>query len=157
MSNTIICRGLVAGLGAAAATLAAVGLATTANADDIDMYGGTDTNTVTIGLGPMEEIIKTTTNYFDTVNETTGIITPDFSGPTVTTSFVTLPGGEQTFGYSFLDQMAQYFGDSSNFVNTTSAISDSVTPGVGEMSVFDPLAIFDTTPIPIVDMDPIPF
>ena len=78
MKHTTIRRGLTAGLGATAATFAAAGFAATAQADDIDLYGGQDVSTFTIYLGTTSETFTTTTNYFDTVDETTGVTTPTF-------------------------------------------------------------------------------
>ena len=155
MNHTIIRRGAVACLGVAAAALVANG--PSALADDIDQYGGADQNALTLYNGTTFETFTTTTNYFDTVNETTGVVTPHFTFPTLVETTGTLPGGEQAFGFNFLDNMSQFFGDSSNFPTTTAALFDSVTPGVGENFVFDPLSITDFTPVPIIDADPIPF
>jgi hypothetical protein len=154
MKRTIIRRGVVAGLGAAAALLAG---GPAALADDIDQYGGADVNSLTIFNGTTFETFTTTTNYFDTVNETTGVVTPHFTFPTLVETTGTLAGGEQAFGFNFLDNMSQFFGDSSNFPTTMSAFFDTVTPGVGENFVFDPLSITAFTPIPGIDGDPIPF
>lgn len=155
MKRTIIRRGVVACLGATAAALAASVPA--ALADDIDQYGGADVNALTIFNGTTFETFTTTTNYFETVNETTGVATPHFSLPTLVETTGTLPGGEQAFGSSFVDNMSQFFGDSSNFPTTTSSFFDLVDPVAGEHFVFDPLSISDLTPVPIVDLDPIPF
>jgi hypothetical protein len=155
MNHKIICRGAVACLGATAAALVASGPA--ALADDIDQYGSADTNALTIYNGTTFETFTTTTNYFDTVDETTGVVTPHFTLPTLVETTGTLPGGDQAFGSSFVDSMSQFFGDSSNFPTTTSASYDLVDPVAGEHFVFDPLSISDVTPIPIVDTDPIPF
>jgi hypothetical protein len=155
MKHTIIRRSVVACLGAAAAAL--VTGAPAALADDIDQYGGADTNSLTLFNGSTFETFTTTTNYFDTVNETTGVVTPHFTFPMLTETTGTLPGGEQQFGFSFLDNMSQFFGDSSNFPTTTAALFDSVTPGLGENFVFNPLTIMDFTPVPGIDADPIPF
>lgn len=155
MKHTIIRRGAVACLGAAAAALVAGG--PTARADDIDQYGGADVNALTIFNGTTFETFTTTTNYFDTVDETTGVVTPHFSFPTLVETTGTLPGGDQAFGSTFVDSMSQFFGDSSNFPTTSSSFFDLVDPVAGEHFVFDPLSISDLTPVPIVDMDPIPF
>ncbi|MGA8544163.1 MAG: hypothetical protein WB785_02745 [Mycobacterium sp.] len=155
MKHTLIRRSGVACLGAAAAALVAGGPA--ALADDIDQYGGADVNSLTIFNGTTFETFTTTTNYFETVDETTGAVTPHFSFPTLVETTGTLPGGEQAFGSTFLDSMSQFFGDSSNFPTTSSSFFDLVDPVAGEHFVFDPLSISDLTPIPIVDMDPIPF
>ncbi len=155
MKHTIIRRSGVACLGAAAAALVAGGPA--ALADDIDQYGGADTNALTVFNGSTFETFTTTTNYFNTVDETTGVVTPHFTFPTLVETTGTLPGGDQAFGSSFVDSMSQFFGDSSNFPTTSSAFFDVVDPVAGEHFVFDPLSISDLTPIPIVDMDPIPF
>jgi hypothetical protein len=155
MNNTLIRRGAVAGLGAAAAAL--IANAPAALADDIDQYGGADQNAFTLYNGNTFETFTITSNYYETVNETTGVVTPHFTFPTLVETTGTLPGGEQGFGYLFTDTMSQFFGDSSNFPTTTSEIADFVNPVTGESSVFLPLLINDLTPIPIVDGDPIPF
>jgi hypothetical protein len=155
MKHTIIRRSVVACLGAAAAAL--VTGAPAALADDIDQYGGADSNAFTIFNGSTFETFTTTTNYFTTVDETTGVATPHFTFPTVVETIGTLPGGEQQFGTTFVDNMSQFFGDSSNFPTLMSSFFDSVTPGIGEHFVFDPLSITDFTPVPIIDADPIPF
>lgn len=155
MKHTIIRRSGLACLGATAAALVAGGPA--ALADDIDQYGGADVNALTIFNGTSFETFTTTTNYFDTVDETTGVVTPHFSFPTLVETTGTLPGGDQAFGSTFVDSMSQFFGDSSNFPTTSSSFFDLVDPVAGEHFVFDPLSISDLTPVPIVDMDPIPF
>lgn len=155
MKRTIIRRGVVACLGAAAAALVAGGPA--ARADDIDQYGGADQNALTLYNGTTFETFTTTTNYFETVNETTGVVTPHFTFPTLVETTGTLPGGDQAFGFNFLDNMSQFFGDSSNFPTTMSSLFDLVDPHAGEQFVFDPLSLTDMTPIPGIDADPIPF
>jgi hypothetical protein len=155
MNHMINRRGVVACLGATAAALAASWPA--ALADDIDQYGGADTNVLTVFNGNTFETFTTTTNYFDTVDETTGVVTPHFTLPTLVETTGTLAGGDQAFGSTFVDNMSQFFGDSSNFPTTASSLFDLVSPVAGEQFVFDPLNITDITPIPIVDADPIPF
>jgi len=155
MNNLVIRRIALAGLGAAAAALVANG--PTALADDIDQYGGADSNALTIFNGTTFETFTTTTNYYETVDETTGIATPHFTFPSLVETTGTLPGGDQAFGFNFVDHMSQFFGDASNFPTTTSTLYDLVDPIAGEHFVFDPLSISDLTPVPIVDMDPIGF
>jgi hypothetical protein len=154
MNRTVIRRGLVVCLGTAAAALFAGGQAL---ADDIDQYGGIDENSFTIFNGNTFETFTTTTNYYTTVDETTGVVTPHFTFPTVVETTGTLPDGDQQFGTSFVDSMSQFFGDSSNFPTITSNFYDLIDPEAGERFVFDPFSLVDVTPIPGVDGDPIPF
>jgi len=157
MKHTTIRRGLTAGLGATAATFAAAGFAATAQADDIDLYGGQDVSTFTIYLGTTSETFTTTTNYFDSVDETTGVMTPHFSLPvTVLTMGGPQAGGTSEEGFSFIDHNSQYFGDFSNFLTTDSISTDLTTPA-GDITTFDPLGFVNFEPPPILDVDPYPF
>jgi hypothetical protein len=149
-------------LGVAAAAFAAAGLAATAPfayADDIDMYGGQDVSTFTQFLGTGgANVFTITTNYFTTVDETTGVVTPHFSLPTVVESHDPLmPGFVNEGGFSFIDSNTQYFGDLTNLTDTTSADTDFFTAAGGDVSNFLPLQIENFFSPPIVDADPFPF
>lgn len=157
MKNKIIRRGVVVGLGAGAAALAAASLAAAAQADDIDMYGGQDVNAFTVYLGTTSETFTTTTNYYTTINETTGVATPHFSFPTlVETTGGPQPPGTSEEGFTFVDNNTSYFGDFSNTLTTESINTDLTTPA-GDITTFDPLTFVNFEPPPIIDSDPYPF
>jgi hypothetical protein len=182
--NMIIRRGAVAGLGAAAAVFAAAGLAATAQADDLDiyngtdvgtlalsaaaglaapaapaddldMYGGTDVSTLTLYNGTGDAtVFTTTTNYYETVDETTGVVTPHFSAPiTVETMQALAPGVTQEGGYSFMDSNTQFFGDQANLIQTTSIDTDAFLANGQDLTQFLPLSVTDLFTPAVMDGD----
>jgi hypothetical protein len=158
MSHNTLRRGIAASFGVAAAALGA-GLATTAHADDIDMYGFTDTNTFTDFLGTNgAAVFTTTTNAYVTVDETTGAVTPHFSFPnTVETMQGLQPGVTNEGGFTFNDVDTGFFGDTTNTVSTTSADTDFFLANGNDLSQFLPLFITDLFSPGVADTDLFPF
>jgi hypothetical protein len=149
-------RGLVAGLGVAAAVLIPGGLAApAAHADDIDTYGGSDVDVFRIGLGNSIEEIKTTTTYFDQFDETTGTQTPVFTMPNVVMSTGTLPAGDQSFGFSDDNSFTQLFGDVTYQGEITSGLADNVTQAGNQLLLEPPL--FTELMVATPDLDMFPF
>jgi hypothetical protein len=157
--NTVIRHSILAGLGVSAAFLAAAGLATTANADDIDMYGGTDVNSFTLYNGAGDAtVFTTTTNYYDTVNETTGVVTPHFTFPSTVVSMEALPPEvTQAGGYTFTDANTSFFGDTTTTLNSTSVDTDFFLANHTDLTQFVPLALTDLFNPGVPDLDPFPF
>jgi hypothetical protein len=152
-------RGVVAGLGAAAATLGATGLAATAYADDIDMYGFTDTTVFTQYTGTTgADVFTTTFNDYITVDETTGVVTPHFTFPTtVETMEALLPGVTHEGGFTFNSLATEFFGDTTTTYSATATDTDFFLANGNDMTTFLPLLITSLFSPGVPDADPFPF
>jgi hypothetical protein len=140
---------------------AAAGLAAPAApaADDIDMYGGSDVSTLTLYNGTGDAaVFTTTTDYYETVDETTGVMTPHFTAPiTVETMQALAPGVTQEGGYSFMDSNTQFFGDQVNVIQTTSIDTDAFLANGHDLTQFVPLFVTDLFTPAVMDGDIPPF
>jgi hypothetical protein len=157
--NTFIRKSIFASLGVSAAVLAAAGLAPLANADDIDMYGDTDVNTFTLYNGTGDAtVFTTTTNAYETVDETTGVVTPHFSFPTTVETMEALPPGvTQAGGYAFTDANTGFFGDTTTTYDTSSLDTDFFLANGHDFTQFLPLFITDMFSPGVPDGDLFPF
>ncbi|HEY9304305.1 MAG TPA: hypothetical protein VIO95_08450 [Mycobacterium sp.] len=159
MSHKTIRRGVMAGLGAAAAALGAGGLAATASADDIDMYGFTDTTVFTQFTGTTGANIFTTTfNDYITVDETTGVVTPHFTFPTtVETMQALMPGVTNEGGFNLNSVATEFFGDTTTTYTATATDTDFFLANGNDLTTFLPLLITSLFSPGIPDADLFPF